>query len=197
MKKLRRFAFVAAAAIALGGVSVALAHPAKPSATPSADQNPICSDWDKIKKMFSAHIKINNEVGLLFIQQADAASITKSKEGDGCYTIHLTDYRKKVLYFYDQPKRRAGEISTKNFIQVIKHNGSEYGIKPNVAIQGYAVGPKGVKEFNTVVEVTDPKLDPKTKTISYRICAIKPAKLKVMAQIRSVNMFFDQFQPWP
>ena len=159
------------------------------------------ADFKKIKSFFAhphkhKHKHKQNHVDLLFLQQADSGFIVPMKHRAGCYKLTLSNLHENILYFTDQPKRNAGNITNREFMEIWKHN----TIVPNVAMQAFSISPDEVREINLVAALTHPKFSAKKQTITYTACIIQKdkeqQKLK-KAELRSVNLFIDPLHQWP
>lgn len=158
----------------------------------------LSDDFKKIEAFFTqSHKNKKNHVNLLFLQQADSGTITPMPKKAGCYTLTLSNLHDNVLYFTDEPTRKAGNITTREFIDVWKHN----TIVPNVAMQAFAVSPNDIRELNFVATLQDPKYNKRAKTVSYTTCIIAKTKKERTAisksDLRSVNLFIDPLHQWP
>jgi len=158
----------------------------------------LSDDFKKIEAFFTqSHKHKKNHVNLLFLQQADSGTIVPLAKKPGCYSLTLSNLHDSVLYFTDQPTRKAGNITTREFIEVWKHN----TIVPNVAMQAFAVSPNDIRELNLVATLKEPQYNQQAKTISYTTCIITKAnkqKPKIAkSDLRSVNLFIDPLNQWP
>ena len=122
----------------------------------------------------------------LFFQTASKAKIVKVKDEQYVLTIkNADDY---VSYFSDRPKRQAGSISLKEFINMwsnktIKNN---FAVSPpNAAI---IVVTKAGERKKVVVEVTNPILQ--KNRLSYDLKAIEAHPLPT-GELKHVTLFFD------
>ncbi len=69
---------------------------------------------------------------LLFVMQADHATITKTSDG---FKLTLNDVNGKTLYFSNRPLRKAGSLSTERFMNNwIRPSSSFQQVPPNAAI---------------------------------------------------------------
>lgn len=157
----------------------------------------VSADFAKIRAFFThPHKHKKNHVDLLFLQQADSGSIKPIWHKKGCYRLTLSNLHENVLYFTDQPKRNAGNITNREFMEVWKHN----TIVPNVALQAFAVTPEDVREINLVAALKNPHYHKKTQSITYTACIIQKDQEKQnikKAELRSVNLFIDPLHQWP
>jgi len=152
------------------------------------------SNLEKVKSFFKKLKPGGNRVELLFLQQADAGSILPNAKKAGCYTLTLSNLHKNLLYFSDQPKRKAGKISIKGFIEAFKHD----KVTPNVAMQAFSVNQGEIKEVNLVATLSDPQYNAQKEEMTYTACPIKSSsKLSSYKNLRSVNLFIDPIKQWP
>lgn len=157
----------------------------------------VSADFAKIRAFFThPHQHKQNHVDLLFLQQADSGSMKRIAHRKGCYQLTLSNLHENVLYFTDQPKRNAGNITNREFMEVWKHN----TIAPNVALQGFAVTPDEVREINLVATLKHPRFHESNQSITYTACIIQKDQKKERiknAELRSVNLFIDPLHQWP
>ncbi len=161
----------------------------------SQEKTALSADLAKLKSFFTNPRPQPNHVDLLFLQQADSGSIVPDNDKSNCYTLTLTNLRQNVLFFSDQPKRMAGQVSLKAYMEMWAHD----PIKPNVAMQAFAVSRDDIKEINVAAVLSNPSYNPQTQTMIYRVCPMKNTKFTFTAQmsLRSINLFIDPIHPWP
>jgi len=174
-------------------LSVAIALIAFSGTTLSLEKSSINAHFAKIKSFFRNLKPDRNRVELLFLQQADSGSIVPDNDKPGCYTLTLTNLHQNVLYFSDQPKRKAGRLSITEFLQTWSHD----RIKPNVAMQAFAVSRADIKEMNTVAVLSNPRYDAENQSMTYTACPISSSKIIAHHHLRSVNLFIDPIPQWP
>jgi hypothetical protein len=102
----------------------------------------------------------------------------------------LKNPNKKVLYFSDAPKRIMGKLTTKEFLQTWQAN----HIKPNVAILAFTQQNQEIRE---IALLSQPQVDTQTDTMTYTACPLPGHKLRSFANLKDINIFFDEFHPWP
>jgi len=157
----------------------------------------INADFEKIKTFFTQpHGHKKNHVDLLFLQQADSGSMIEMAKKKGCYKLTLSNLHENVLYFTDQPKRTAGNITNREFMEVWKHS----TIVPNVAMQAFSVSPNDVREISVVATLKNPYYNQRNQTITYTACIIQKDEEKLninKAELRSINLFIDPLHQWP
>ena len=125
------------------------------------------ANLDKIKAFFTNPRPPQNHVTLLFVQEADSGAVNPLKNKPGCYTLSLSNLHQHILYFTDQPKRKAGKISVSQFVDIWQHN----NVTPNIALNAFAVSPEEVHEINWVAVLKNPRYDEK-----HQLFAILPAR---------------------
>ena len=157
----------------------------------------ISADFAKIRAFFThPHKHKKNHVDLLFLQQADSGSVKSIWHKQGCYKLTLSNLHENMLYFTDQPRRNAGNITNREFMEIWQHN----TIVPNVALQAFTVSSDNIREINLVATLTNPKYNEKNQSITYTACIIQKEQKKLnikQAELRSVNLFIDPLQQWP
>ncbi len=174
-------------------LAIALVLFAFSGATLSLNKPRIDAGFAKVKDFFTNSHSTRNRVELLFLQQADSGSIVVDNDKPGCYTLTLANLHQHVLYFSDQPKRKAGRLTLKEFLETWSHD----RIKPNVAMQAFAVNREDVKEINMVAVLSNPKYNAKNQSMTYTACPISSSKIMANLNLRSVNLFIDPIQQWP
>jgi len=148
----------------------------------------------RLTKLFS-HKK---NLRLLFIQQAKRAAILPTSNKPGCYTLKLTELKRSVLFFSDQPRKLAGHLSTASFMYLLRNNASHFNIKPNVAIEAYqSNGFK--KEINFVANLANPVYTGRGRhqVVTYTACPLKKNGFQPIKKIKHINLFFDHLRGFP
>jgi hypothetical protein len=150
--------------------------------------------------------RITNNISLLFVQQAQHATLRKVSKNSNCYSFTVWPASKQVYYFSDEPVREAGELTTKEFIALWKHQGTGAAVasfEPNVAIEGgMLANGKFVKIYNSGATLSDVKYSAKHDYVTYKACPIGNGGSLQSADLRNVTVFMDDFgtvgfTPWP
>lgn len=150
-------------------------------------------DWEKIRYIFKRNGHQENQINLLFIQQARKVSMIK--KNNHCYELTLNQINPKVLYFSNEPKKVSGYLPASEFVMMLRNNEKHYSIIPNVALVGYISGKKGPQEINKVVTIANPRF--KNNIISYKACLLEKGKIKDNLKVANATLFFDHIHPWP
>jgi hypothetical protein len=162
------------------------------SKTVSAES--LTANLDRIKSFFMNPRPAQNHVALLFVQEADSGFLDPTKNRPGCYTLSLSNLHQHVLYFTDQPKRKAGKISTAQFVDIWQHN----NVTPNIALNAFSVTSKNIHEINMVAVLKNPNYNKKDQSMRYTACTLaKQSTLQTKTALRSINLFIDDLHPWP
>lgn len=120
-----------------------------------------------------------------FAQSANEAKL--SRKSNDTFTLTLKGVNPYVTYFSERPKRKVGYMSTKGFVKYWKYE-SPQSFKydpPNADVSGVQIG----KTSNFVLELTNPKYDYKSRTLTY---TAKPLGHKITTGTLShVTLFID------
>lgn len=131
----------------------------------------------------------------MFIQTAKSGQIYKIKDSKNLYSLTLHDIAPYVNYFTDRPVRKTGLLPIDKFTQLWTNtDANNFKVDPpNVAIESvsikFLIHRKNVK---MVAEVTNPKYDAVSHSITYQLRFLTEApNIKKPVHLGYTVLFFD------
>lgn len=161
------------------------------------------NDWN----LFSNHFmtksvsSIENNIELLFVENALHGYLAKDPHKPGCAILTLSPVANHIEYFTDEPVRLSGDLSPERFVKMWSKQDKQDGTPfvPNVELEGIEMKHgKMVGTYHASAAVGDAKYDAKHDSMHYYACPLKgePA-LTTPLSLEHVSVFFDQFTIWP
>jgi hypothetical protein len=155
---------------------------------------------------FSSHfiatrkMPIKNHIELLFTQNAEYASLLKRNHQTNCAVLTLWPINHNIQYFTDEPVREAGYITPEHFVTLWEHQKSKQSkFKPNVDIQASIYDKKTghMIPYSEAATLNSVKYDAHLHIMHYVACPIKGSSILEKKHLKSVTIFFDNFNDWP
>ena len=113
---------------------------------------------------------VNKTATYIFLQQGSNGSFVNDSAGN--YTLTMTDVVPYTVYFADRPSRDTGFVPMDKFL-----NGFDFGVHnpPNAAI---ILPDENETSDMVVVELTNPKYNNTTRTLTYNVKQLKNYSFK-------------------
>lgn len=139
----------------------------------------------------------NEDVSVLFIQNADKGTLTPLPGKPGFFTLKLTGIPKYIEFFTDRPHRTAGIYPTAKFVkewQQGSHADSFNKVPPNAALSAIKPGLRKKKMVNVILQISEPTFNLKNDTATYIVHPLKGQISSVPSgELKSIALFIDSF----
>jgi hypothetical protein len=130
----------------------------------------------------------------LYVQTAQSAIVKPVKGSADSFTLTLKNVRPNVICFAERPKRTAGMLNVKNFIELWlnpsdQNKNNFKNIAPNANLSGIKIGTQ--KQINIPVVLNEPQYDDKNKSLIYTINSLKGGEKISAMQLQNVTILID------
>lgn len=138
---------------------------------------------------------VNNQIDLLFVENAQNARISTDSGKKGCLRLTLWPIKGRVHYFSDQPVQLSGVITAAQFVSFWKkQNTATQLFQPNVAIEGFLPNHHG---YSQSASLTDALYNAQRQVMTFIACPMTGHSLKAVSHMTDATIFFDNFVGWP
>ena len=133
-----------------------------------------------------------NKIELLFVLPVSQA-ILQPQAKMGHYRLTLLNVPRTLIYFTNEPQRKAGRVTLNYFFQLYHHD----HIIPNVALTAYDL--HSHHDVNAIFALSAPHFDRLHKVLTYQARALNLGAPNAVGarHLKDVNLFIDGFHPWP
>jgi|GEM_PF-3381177 len=161
------------------------------------------NDWNLFTNHFMTKSvsSIQNHIELLFVENAEHASLKPDVNKKGCMDLDLWPVSSDIHYFTDEPVRLSGNVTPSHFVNMWSKQNKAGGkpFIPNVEIEALSTA-KGKAEstYHASAALGEASYNADDKRMHYLACPLKgESPLKTEPNLKKVTIFFDQFTIWP
>ncbi|MCB1111530.1 MAG: hypothetical protein H7A37_08835 [Chlamydiales bacterium] len=117
---------------------------------------------------FSSSTTSGNNSGVLYVQTASEAIITKDQSAEDKFIITLKDVKPQIAFFAETPSLIIGKTTIQNFINDWTNTTTTTSTTtPNAALVTETTTPSSITLSDSMVVLSNPNYDARTGTLTY------------------------------